>query len=895
MNFLEIRQKFLAFFKKHNHTIVSSSPLIPAEDPTLLFTNAGMNQFKDVFLGKETRSYKRATSMQKCVRAGGKHNDLDEVGFTPRHLTFFEMMGNFSFGDYFKKEAIQFAWDFLTKEMELPADKMYVTVYTTDDESYDLWHTMIGLPKERISRLGEKDNFWSMGDTGPCGPCSEIHLDCGAEVGCGQSDCAPGCNRCSRYLEIWNLVFMQYNRQENGELKPLEKTGVDTGMGFERLCMVVQNKRSIFEIDLFQSLIKKIEQISKKSYLPDIARLVRHSSRPTKLVERRLISVGGRATAGEKSSDETKAAFHVLCDHVRSASLIIADGGSPSNEGRGYVLRKIIRRAALFAQKLSDDHKLFAKLAQEFITDMAEIFPELKKSETLIVKVLQNEIDRFSVSLEQGQIILDKYLAENRQKNLKELTGTQVFKLYDTYGFPPELTRVIALENNFSIDQKGFDVEMQQQQKQSGKKSEIKEKELPVPDGIVTTFVGYEKLETTGPLLFVHREGDAAWIVTAESPFYVESGGQVDDSGWVTIGDTSYDVVGLKKVGNPFGDYAIAVKITAPTTIKAGDTAKCVVDAQKRWDAVRNHTATHMLQSALITVLGPQVKQAGSVVHSDYLRFDYTHPELLTPEQIKAVEDLLNQKIQENIKTEIKQSTLEQAKGEGVIAFFGEKYNPENVRVVKIPGFSAELCGGTHAPSTGIIGLFKIISDTALSTGVRRIVALTGPKALSLFQENFQTVKTLGTKFKVKHHEVIGTVKKQTEQLQKALNEIKQLKKLTLKSRIPEWAQQITKVGEIPFLYLELEDLGNDELKSICQELEKKQPGFYFLVSKLPDRIAFIGYVSKEFASKINLRDLAAILKEKHSLRGGGSPTLIQGGSKDVPEDLQTTIESFVK
>lgn len=865
MNSFEIRKKFLDYFARNSHTVVQSSSLIPAQDPTILFTNAGMNQFKDLFLGKEKRSYVRATSSQKCVRAGGKHNDLDQVGFTERHLTFFEMLGNFSFGDYFKKEAIHFAWEFLTKDVGLDGSKLYISVYKSDDEAYNLWHTMIGIPENRIVRLGEKDNFWQMGDTGPCGPCTEIYVDRGSDKGCKQQGCAPGCD-CSRFTEIWNLVFMQYDRQANGELVPLKTTGVDTGMGLERLCMIVQGKDLIFNADMFEALIKKTEELTGVSY--------------------------------EKSTGDRKAAFHVLADHVRSTTLLIADGCSPSNEGRGYVLRKIIRRAALFTQKLSNEPKTFVKLAESFINTMSAVFPELEANRKLILSLLDSEVDRFSQNLIQGQGILDRYIEENKKAGKKALSGEQVFKLYDTYGFPPELTHLIAREKGFDTDTTGFEEAMLKQQEQSGKKSQDAAQQLMIAENISTKFVGYEALEAKSKIIFVKPEDDATWIITEESPFYVECGGQINDQGTVTINNATYTVADLQKVGD-LHNPAIAVKIVGPkTTVNVGEIAHCVVNATARANTVKNHTATHLLQAALIQILGSQVKQAGSLVCPDYLRFDYTHHEALTPEQTVAIEDLVNQKIMEDIQTKIFNTTLDDAKSKGVIAFFGEKYNPEKVRVVQVPGFSAELCGGTHASSTGIIGCFKITSDVALAAGTRRMVAVTGPDAIKLFQQSYTTSKKLSEEFKVKQEEVFAAVQKLQQNYLHASSQIKQLKKQLCKSQIPAWAQQVKTVGSTPFLYLDVEDVSADELRMIGQELEKTTPGFYFVINKdteNKDKFGFFGYVSKAYETKVSLKNFSQFLKDTFQLRGGGSNTMIQGGGTNIPGNFKSEIIKWVE
>ncbi len=868
MNSFQIRQKYLDFFARNGHTIVPSSSLIPAQDPTLLFTNAGMNQFKDLFLGKEKRSYTRAASSQKCVRAGGKHNDLDAVGFTERHLTFFEMLGNFSFGDYFKKEAISYAWEFLTKDMQLPASDLYISVFREDDEAYNLWHEMIGVPTNRIIRLGEKDNFWQMGDTGPCGPCTEIYVDRGADKGCQSATCAPGCD-CSRFTEIWNLVFMQFDRQTDGQLKPLAATGVDTGMGLERLCMIVQGKHDVYQTDLFQALIAAIEQLTGVSY---------------------------QASAGS-----TKAAFHVLGDHIRSSSLLIADGCSPSNDGRGYVLRKIIRRAALFTQKLSSDLNVFVKLAEVFISQLGTVYPELLTSKTLIINLLSQELTRFAHNLEHGQVILEKYISENKQNNKTEMSGEQIFKLYDTYGFPPELTRVMAHEQGLTLDMDCFETEMKKQQEQSGKKVKRAENEFIITEHISTKFVGYETTEVESKILFAHYAGDHAWIITEESPFYVESGGQVNDTGTVSINHVQYKVIDLQKAGDTHNP-AIVVKLALPAgavidSFVPGDSALCSVNPAIRANTVKNHTATHMLQAALMQVLGPQIKQAGSLVCDSYMRFDFNHHEALSKQQIETIEAIVNQKIMEDIPTAIFNTTLADAKTKGVISFFGEKYNPEKVRVVQIPGFSAELCGGTHARSTGIIGCFKITSDTALSAGTRRLVAVTGPEALKLFQTSYSIVKKLSEDFKAKPEEVGSAVQKLQQHYAEHTSTIKQLKKQLCKAQLPGWLNDMRMIKEVPTLFLNLDDTSADELRAITQELEKAKPGFYVIVGKdtAADRYSFIAHVAKQYEGKIDLKALSQFLKDRCDWRCGGSASTIQGGGTSLPAGFAASLEKWLQ
>lgn len=870
MNSFDARATYLSFFERKGHTVVPSSSLIPAEDPTLLFANAGMNQFKDLFLGKERRSYTRATSSQKCVRAGGKHNDLDAVGFTARHLTFFEMLGNFSFGDYFKREAIAYAWELLTADYKLPAEKLSVTVFETDDEAYQIWHKDIGVPADRIYRLGEADNFWAMGDTGPCGPCTEIYYDLGPEQQGPFAQASPG-SASPRYIEIWNLVFMQFNRSADGTLTPLAQTGVDTGMGLERLCMVLQGKTMVYQTDLFTPIIHKTEQITGVSY--------------------------------EQADTQRKAAFHVLADHVRSTSLLIADGCSPANEGRGYVLRKIIRRAALFAQKITDNPSLFVQLADHYIQQMTPVFPELALNKPLILSVLTAEVERFATNLVQGQQLLAKQMGQLALEKTTMIPGAQVFKLYDTYGFPVELTRIIAQEQGFDVDLVGFESAMKQQQEQSGKKKIGAQDELVVAGDLATAFVGYEKLDVTSALLFSLVQDEHAWVITQESPFYVESGGQVNDQGWVSVGEYTFPVVDLKKTGDLMRP-AIAVKIAlgelahegakVAQLLQTGVQVRSVVDEKKRTNTVRNHTATHLLQAALIQVLGKQVKQAGSLVCPDYLRFDFTYHEALSAEQIAQVERLVNEKIYAAIPTVITQSTLKEAKEAGVISFFGEKYNPERVRVVTVPGFSAELCGGTHAHNTGIIGACKITAESSLATGTRRIIAVTGPAALELFQQTHAITLTLGEQFKVRPEEIIAAVTKLQEQQQKNQAIIRQLKKQMILAQVPAFVATMTDVAGLPYLYAELEEGGLDECKLLAQELEKQRPGLYYITAGAQKQAVFLCYHSQQAAKKIDLKALGLWLKEHYHHRGGGNHQALQGTVEQRDKSLPTALSQWL-
>ncbi len=852
-----IRQKFYDYFKKLNHEQVASSSLIPAQDPTILFTNAGMNQFKDVLLGKEKRSYSRAVTIQKCVRAGGKHNDLDNVGFTQRHLTFFEMMGNFSFGDYFKKEAIPFAWNFLTEEAGLSKDKLSVSVHHSDDEAFAIWRDEIGLPEDRIFRLGA-DNFWQMGDIGPCGPCTEIFFDRGPEYGCGKDDCNVPCE-CDRFLEVWNIVFMQYDRQPDGKDLLLKQTGIDTGMGLERLCVVMQDKESVFDIDMFQPCIRKIEELTGRKY--------------------------------HESTGIIKAAFNVLLDHVRSTSLLIADGCAPSNEGRGYVVRKIIRRAALFAQKLTDKN-IFPELSALLIDEMKQFYPDLEESKDRVIAVLTMEIERFSENLVRGKQILQNYIESNGNNpafaqgsggHSKVVSGVQAFTLYDTYGFPLEVVQLVAVDHGCTVDVAGFEKEMELQRKKSGKKMKQTEQALTFDASITTTFTGYESLyekSKIGALVCdnVHvdsvKAGQACSIVVEKTPFYVACGGQVDDQGTLTFGTHSTNLTGLQKL-----DDLILISFVTPVDITLGDMVEMQVHEHARLHTMKNHTATHLLQAALQSILGKQVKQAGSIVTADYLRFDYTYHQPMSAEDIKQVEDLVNQKIWDNIPVGVDHTTLKDAVSRGIIAFFGDKYNPDAVRAVVIPGFSAELCGGTHVRATGDIGIFKIVEDSALAAGQRRIVAYTGGKALELTQTDFNLVKQLEQTLKVKSDALIDAVEKQQDKVKDLTQQIKQLKSEQWKSLIGTWLEQSYDINGMPCNYLVVSGFA-ENLRDIVNTMQIKKPGFYFVMNEDNGKALFIGSIAKQFTDKFAMKDFQAWLQENCGLRSGGNAMQIQGGGK---------------
>ncbi|MCW5205536.1 alanine--tRNA ligase, partial [Desulfobulbus sp. F5] len=757
----QLREKFLSYFASKGHTIVESSSLVPHDDPTLLFTNAGMFQFKRVFMGEEHRDYSRAVSCQRCVRAGGKHNDLENVGHTARHHTFFEMLGNFSFGDYFKKEAIDFAWEFLTKELAINPERLWVTIFRDDDEAQELWEEIEDLPKGRIVRLGEKDNFWAMGDTGPCGPCSEIHIDQGAEHGCGRPDCALGCD-CDRFLELWNLVFMQFYRSLDGTLTPLPKPSIDTGMGVERVAAVLQGKFNNFDSEVFAPLISTVERLSGRKY---------HANR----------------------ADD--AAMRVIADHARATAFLVADGVLPSNEGRGYVLRRVMRRAIRFGRTLGLNI-FFGEVCREVVQTMGAAYPHLHDAVQLLNKVTEHEESRFGETLDKGLAMLDEEIVRVREAFVLQsnqvqqvmqqqeafrlqfsqaqqvmqtqaaevarvrtacITGDFIFKLYDTYGFPKDIVRDVALEHSIGLDDAGFEAAMQQQREQS--RRSWKGKDLDhfsagvislLEQGRKSEFVGYYGtcvaesvaeaiLDNQGSLISRATVGAQVQIFCPQTPFYAESGGQVGDTGTITWPGGSFAVQATKAAAE---GLVLHSGVVTAGTLTVGQQVSLQVDDRRAATAL-NHTATHLLHAAMKELLGSHVKQAGSLVRPDRLRFDFTHFSPVTPEEIRAIEQLVNQEIRRNTPVQTAVLAKEAAIAEGATALFGEKYG-EEVRVVSIPGFSKELCGGTHTAATGDIGLFKIISETGIAAGVRRIEAVTGHAALDWLQKLAAQADELG-------------------------------------------------------------------------------------------------------------------------------------------------------
>lgn len=851
----ELRQKFLKFFETKGHTVVRSSSLVPHDDPTLLFTNAGMNQFKDVFLGFDKRPYSRATTAQKCVRAGGKHNDLENVGYTARHHTFFEMMGNFSFGDYFKRDAIHFAWEFLTSPewLNIPKDKLLATVYAEDDEAYNIWLNEIGMPSERIVRIGDNkgakyasDNFWQMGDTGPCGPCSEIFYDHGEEIWGG----IPGSPEedGDRWIEIWNCVFMQFNRDEQGNMNPLPKPSVDTGMGLERMAAVMQHVHSNYEIDLFQDLLKAV----------------------------------ARETGAAFSMEEPS--LKVIADHIRSCSFLIADGVLPSNEGRGYVLRRIIRRAVRHGYKLGQSKPFFHKLVADLVKEMGDAYPELKEKQVQIEEALKNEESRFAQTLETGMALLENALA----KGGKTLDGEIIFKLYDTYGFPYDLTANICRERNIELDEAGFEREMEAQRTRARAAQSFKANAQLPYDGQDTEFKGYSERQTESKVLALYKdgeqvnelnEGDEGAIVIDFTPFYAESGGQVGDVGYIFAGENRFEVRDTQKIkAAVFGQFGVQTS----GRLKVGDSVTAKVDDEIRNANMRNHSATHLMHKALRDVLGGHVEQKGSLVTAESTRFDISHPQAVTAEEIAEVERRVNEAVLANVAVNAAIMSMEDAQKTGAMMLFGEKYG-EEVRVLQMGGFSTELCGGTHVSRTGDIGLFKIISEGGIAAGVRRIEAITGLNALKWAQEQERLVK-----------DIIAETKAQTEKdvlakIQAGAAHAKALEKELARAKaelaVHAGAKLLDDAKDLGAAKLVAAQIEADAaaLREIVTDLTGKSDNAVILLAAVNDgKVSLCAGVSKPLTGKVKAGDLVKFAAEQVGGKGGGRPDLAQAGGTDA-------------
>lgn len=851
----ELRQKFLKFFETKGHTVVRSSSLVPHDDPTLLFTNAGMNQFKDVFLGFDKRPYSRATTAQKCVRAGGKHNDLENVGYTARHHTFFEMMGNFSFGDYFKRDAIHFAWEFLTSPewLNIPKDKLLATVYAEDDEAYNIWLNEIGMPSERIVRIGDNkgakyasDNFWQMGDTGPCGPCSEIFYDHGEEIWGG----IPGSPEedGDRWIEIWNCVFMQFNRDEQGNMNPLPKPSVDTGMGLERMAAVMQHVHSNYEIDLFQDLLKAV----------------------------------ARETGAAFSMEEPS--LKVIADHIRSCSFLIADGVLPSNEGRGYVLRRIIRRAVRHGYKLGQSKPFFHKLVADLVKEMGDAYPELKEKQVQIEEALKNEESRFAQTLETGMALLENALA----KGSKKLDGEIIFKLYDTYGFPYDLTADICRERNIELDEAGFEREMEAQRARARAAQSFKANAQLPYDGQDTEFKGYSERQTESKVLALYKdgeqvdelnEGDSGAVVIDFTPFYAESGGQVGDVGYIFSGENRFEVRDTQKIkAAVFGQFGVQTS----GRLKVGDSVTAKVDDEIRNANMRNHSATHLMHKALRDVLGRHVEQKGSLVTAESTRFDISHPQAVTAEEIAEVERRVNEAVLANVAVNAAIMSMEDAQKTGAMMLFGEKYGDE-VRVLQMGGFSTELCGGTHVSRTGDIGLFKIISEGGIAAGVRRIEAITGLNALKWAQEQERLVK-----------DIIAETKAQTEKdvlakIQAGAAHAKALEKELARAKaelaVHAGAKLLDDAKDLGAAKLVAAQIEADAaaLREIVTDLTGKSEQAIVLLAAVNDgKVSLCAGVSKPLTGKVKAGDLVKFAAEQVGGKGGGRPDLAQAGGTDA-------------
>ena len=852
MNSAQIRDAFLNYFAERGHEKVPSASMIPGNDPTLLFTNAGMVPFKDVFLGTDKRRYDKATSAQRCLRAGGKHNDLENVGYTARHHTFFEMMGNFSFGDYFKKQAIQYAWDFLTKELKLPAEKLWVTVFTEDDEAYDIWAKDIGVPEDRISRIGEKDNFWSMGDTGPCGPCSEVFYDHGEEVWGGP----PGTPEedGDRYIEIWNLVFMQYNRQADGTLEPLPDPSIDTGMGLERISAIMQNVHSNYEIDLFQALIKAAAEI-----------------------------IG--------TDDLDNKSLRVIADHIRSCSFLITDGVMPSNEGRGYVLRRIIRRAVRHGNLLGAKDTFFFRLVDELARQMGEAYPELEQKKQIIKDALEREEQQFARTLERGLAILSDEIAELKGK---VIPGDVVFKLYDTYGFPVDLTADIAREQELTIDEQGFEQAMSEQRQRAQQASQFgMDYNQQLKSDNKTAFTGYDDVAGQAKVLELFKDGkpveqlqagEDGIVVLSETPFYAESGGQIGDKGVLVANGLAFEVTDTQYIGKAIAHHGVA-----KAAVKLNDSVKAEIDSERRENIKRNHSATHLLHAALRNLLGEHVTQKGSLVEADKMRFDFSHFEPVTTEQLAQLEREVNAQVRANLLLKTQLMGIDEAKEAGAMALFGEKYD-EQVRVVRMGDFSMELCGGTHVKATGDIGLFRITSEGGIASGVRRIEVVTGEAAVRYTQQQQSVLQQIAGELKTEPSSVADKV----QQLQHKFRELER-KNEQLQQKLAQQAgggliAQAIDINGVKAIIAELDQADPKSLRGLVDDLKNQMgSGIVLLGTANGDKVSLIAGVTTDLTSKVKAGDIVNQAANVVGGKGGGRPDMAQAGGS-LPEQLNEAL-----
>lgn len=854
MTTAQIRQQFLDFFASKQHQVVPSSSLIPGNDATLLFNNAGMVQFKDVFLGAESRPYTRATSSQRCVRAGGKHNDLENVGYTARHHTFFEMLGNFSFGDYFKQEAIKFAWEFLTEVVKLPQEKLLVTIYHDDEEAFEYWSKDIGLSEDRIIRIATSDNFWSMGDTGPCGPCSEIFYDHGEHIWGGP----PGSPEedGDRFIEIWNLVFMQYNRQSDGTMLPLPKQSVDTGMGLERISAILQGVHSNYEIDLFQG----------------------------------LIAAAASVTNAQDMDDKS---LRVVADHIRSCAFLISDGVMPSNEGRGYVLRRIIRRAVRHGNKLGAQGAFFFKLVAALIEQMGQAYPELAKQQEIIEKVLRIEEEQFGKTLERGLAILEESLSDLKGD---VIPGDLVFKLYDTYGFPADLTADVARERQMTIDHKGFEECMAVQRKtaqQAGKFGADYNEQLKSDKH--TDFKGYDSTHYSATVVEVFAGGEAVQlledgqegiVILDRTPFYAESGGQTGDTGTITVAGGEFNVTNTTKLGNAFAHHG-----TVQGRIGVNDKVDATIDDARRENIKKNHTATHILHEALRQLLGEHVSQKGSLVQSDRLRFDFSHFEAVTKDELRDIERVVNDEIRRNFALNTELMAIDDAKAKGAMALFGEKYDDE-VRVVTIGDYSIELCGGTHVERAGDIGLFKIVSESGIAAGVRRIEAVTGADAVAYVSEQEQQLSDVAALVKGDSASVLEKVTALLEKSKGLEKQIAQLNDKLASAAGASLLDSIVEINGVKLLVANVEGTESKALRGMVDDLKNKiGSGVIALGVASGDKVSLIAGVTKDLTGKVKAGELVNHMASQVGGKGGGRPDMAQAGGSE-PQNLAAALDS---
>jgi alanyl-tRNA synthetase len=871
----QIRDTFLKYFETNDHKVVSSSSLIPFNDPTLLFTNAGMNQFKDIFLGNENRPYKRATTSQKCMRVSGKQNDFKDVGHSPRHHTFFEMLGNFSFGDYYKKEAIHFAWELLTKQYGLDPKQLWVTVFREDDDARKIWHTQENIPENKILRLDEADNFWSMGDTGPCGPCSELHYDFGKSPIPVHGECDLTCS-CGRWIEVWNLVFMQYNRDSGGVLNPLPSPSIDTGMGFERITTILQGKTSNYDTDLFLPLMHEISGISGTDY-------------------------------GDDANDDVS--MRIIADHTRAATFVVGDGQYPGNDKRGYVLRKIMRRAMVHGKKLGINQPFIYRLAGTVIEQMQKAYPELKQTRETIARVIKQEEESFTGTLGEGLKDFNERAQKLKAKGIRTLPGEEAFFLYDTRGLPLEIIEDLAQENGLVVDEAGFSHAFQSQRERSRqdyRSGKVREEVAQALFDGKTRFVGYETEGTNrasilaiivdGERAETIEEGQTGELALDVTPFYAESGGQVGDTGHLMKGSIRAKVLNTIYRGTSI-THLIQMESGA---LQVGDEIETFVDMAKRHLTMKNHTATHLMQAALQRVLGPHVKQAGSLVTPDRLRFDFTHYAPLTKAEIQKIEDLVNEQIWLNAKVDTAVMDLDDAMKSGAMALFGEKYQ-EKVRVVAIPGFSKELCGGTHVPATGSIGLFKIVDEGGISAGIRRIEAVTGPGSLGRFRSDEQLLDIIQGENKIARQDIPALVEKLQGQLRDLQHQIMELKAQSARSNIGAILSQTREIHGIKVVAAALPATDRGSLRNLADEIRQKLgSGVVILGTPQDEKVALVAMVTADICKKIPAGQIIKLIAPIVGGSGGGKPELAEAGGKDaskLPEAIEKSyslIESLM-